>query len=87
MTRWALHMTWLREYWNRWMLLEVFLVTTEHTYAHLAPTWQDHDVLQLITAALKPLNCMTDALSGEHCFSNKAIVELLVGKSAGDKRS
>ncbi|KAJ8358392.1 hypothetical protein AAFF_G00010390 [Aldrovandia affinis] len=32
---------------------------------HLVPTWQDIQVLELVTAALKPLQDFTDALSGE----------------------
>ncbi|KAI2658659.1 E3 SUMO-protein ligase ZBED1 [Labeo rohita] len=36
---------------------------------HLLPTWQDIDVLEAITKALKPLQDFTDALSGEEYVS------------------
>ena len=37
----------------------------DRSSSHLIPSWQDCDILLSITAALKPLKVMTDALSGE----------------------
>ena len=46
------------------------VLSEDITSAHLVPTWQDRDILQSITAAaLKPLKCMTNALSGESCVT------------------
>ena len=45
--------------------------------SHLIPTWQDCDVLDSISAALKPLKEMTDALSGEKCVTVSAVKPLL----------
>lgn len=36
---------------------------------HLAPSWQDVDVMEFIKKALGPLRDFTDALSGEDCVS------------------
>ena len=47
------------------------------TSAHLVPTWQDHDILQSIAAALKPLKYMADALSVESCIIISAVKPLL----------
>ena len=59
------------------MLSEVFLVRTEPLHIYLAPTWQDRDILQSVAATLKPLKCMTDALSGESCVTVSAVKPLL----------
>ena len=53
------------------------VLSEDRTSAHLAPTWQDRDVLQSVAAALKSLKCMTDALSGESCVTVSAIKPLL----------
>ena len=45
--------------------------------SHLIPSWQDCDMLESITAALKPLKVMTDALSGEQCVTISAVISLL----------
>ena len=45
--------------------------------AHLTPTWQDRDILESVAATLKPLKCMTDALSGENCVTVSAVKPLL----------
>ncbi|XP_062312171.1 E3 SUMO-protein ligase ZBED1-like [Osmerus eperlanus] len=47
---------------------------------HLVPTWQDIQVLESVTAALKPLQDFTDALSGEAYVSVsylKPVINLL----------
>ncbi|KAJ8403945.1 hypothetical protein AAFF_G00342950 [Aldrovandia affinis] len=47
---------------------------------HLVPTWQDIQVLESVTAALKPLQDFTDALSGEAYVSVsylKPVIHLL----------
>ena len=49
----------------------------DHTSSHLIPSWQDCDILQSITAALKPLKAMTDALSGEQCVTVSAVKPIL----------
>ena len=43
-----------------------FVSASDRTASHLIPTWQDYDGLDSISAALKPLKEMTDALSGEN---------------------
>ena len=53
------------------------VLSEDRTSAHLVPTWQDHDILHSIAAALKPLKCMTDALSGESCVTISAVKPLL----------
>ena len=45
--------------------------------SHLTPTWQDHDILESVTATLKPLKCMRDALVGENCVTVSAVKPLL----------
>ena len=45
--------------------------------SHLIPSWQNCDILLSITAALKPLKAMTDALSGESCITISAMKPLL----------
>ena len=45
--------------------------------SHLISTWQDHDVLDSVGAALKPLKVMTDALYGEKCITISAVKPLL----------
>ena len=40
------------------------VLSEDRNSAHLALTWQDHDILESVAATLKPLNCLTDALSG-----------------------
>ena len=45
--------------------------------AHLVITWQDRDILESAATTLKPLKCMTDALSGEHCVTVSAVKPLL----------
>ena len=53
------------------------VLSEDRTSAHLVPKWQDCDILHSIAAVLKPLKCMTDALSGENCqhYCSKAIIE------------
>ena len=41
------------------------VLASDRKTSHLIPTWQDCDVLESISAALRPLKEMTDALSGE----------------------
>ena len=53
------------------------VLSEDRTCAHLVPTWQDHDILHSIAAALKPLKCMTDALSGESCVTISAVKPIL----------
>ena len=49
----------------------------DRSSSHLIPSWQDCDILLSITAALKPLKVMTDALSGESCVTISAVKPLL----------
>jgi len=49
----------------------------DRTSAHLSPSWQDRDVLQSISDALKGLKTMTDALSAEKCVTVSAVKPLL----------
>ena len=53
------------------------VLASEGKTSHLIPTWQDCDVLDSISAALKPLKEMTDALSGEKCVTVFAVKHLL----------
>ena len=43
------------------------VLSEDRNSAHLVITWQDCDILESVATTLKPLKCMTDALSGEHC--------------------
>ena len=49
----------------------------DRSSSHLIPSWQDYDILLSITAALKPLKVMTDALSGESCVTISAVKPIL----------
>ena len=40
------------------------VMASDRKTSHLIPTWQDCDVLDSISAALKPLKEMIDVLSG-----------------------
>ncbi len=53
------------------------VLASDRKSSHLIPTWQDCDVLDSISAALKPLKEMTDALSGEKCVTVSAVKPLL----------
>jgi len=41
--------------------------------AHFIPSWQDCDVLDSVTGALKPLKEMTDVLAGEKWVTVSAV--------------
>ena len=53
------------------------VLSEDRTSTHLVPTWQDHDTLHSIAAALKLLKCITDALSGKSCVTISAVKPLL----------
>ena len=53
------------------------VLASDRKTSHLIPSWQDCDVLDSLSAALKPLKEMTDALSGERCVTVSAIKPLL----------
>ena len=53
------------------------MLASDRTASHLIPSWQDCDVLDSISAALKPLKEMTDALSGGKCVTVSAVKPLL----------
>ena len=53
------------------------VLSEDRTSAHLVPAWQDCDILHSIAAILKPLKCMTGALSGESCVTISAVKPLL----------
>ena len=53
------------------------VLASDRKSSHLIPTWQDCDVLDSISAALKPLKETTDALSGEKCVTVSAVKPLL----------
>ena len=53
------------------------VLASDRKTSHLIPTWQNCDVLDSISAALKPLKEMTDALSGEKCVTVSAVKPLL----------
>ena len=52
----------------------------DRSSSHLIPSWQDCDILLSITAALKTLKVMTDALSGESCVPISAILNHIISK-------
>ncbi len=45
------------------------ILSADRKTRHLVPQWQDTDVLESVSKALKPLQEFTDALSGEDYFS------------------
>ena len=49
----------------------------DRSSSHLIPLWQDCDILLSISAALKPLKAMTDALLGESCITISAVKPIL----------
>jgi hypothetical protein len=53
------------------------VLASDRKSSHLIPTWQDYDVLDSISVALKPLKEMTDALSGDKCVTVSAVKPLL----------
>ena len=42
------------------------VLSADHKYSHLLPTWQDTEVLEVINKVLSPLADLTDLLSGEN---------------------
>ena len=42
-----------------------FILASDRKSSHLIPSWQDCDVLDSITGALKPLKGITDVITGE----------------------
>ena len=53
------------------------VLASDRKTSHLIPTWQNCDVLDSISAALKPVKEMTDALSGAKCVIVSAVKPLL----------
>ena len=53
------------------------VLSEDRASPYLAPTWKDRGVLQSIATALKPLTCMTDALSSESCVIVSVVKPLL----------
>ena len=53
------------------------VLASDRQTSHLIPLWQDCDVLDSISTALKSLKEMTDALSGEKCVTVSAVLPLL----------
>ena len=49
------------------------VLASDRKSAHLIPSWQDCDVLDSITGALKPLKEMTDVLAGEKGVTVSAV--------------
>ena len=62
---------------ERIIAIRVVLASDRKT-THLMPSWQDCDVFDSISAALKPLKEMTDALSGEKCVTVSAVKPLSI---------
>ena len=49
------------------------VLSADHKYSHLLPTWQDIEVLEVINEVLSPLADLTDLLSGEKYVSVSSI--------------
>ena len=49
------------------------VLASDRKSSHLIPSWQDYDVLDSITGALKPLKEMTDRLAGEKGVTVSAV--------------
>ena len=46
------------------------VLSADHKYSHLLPTWQDTEVLEAINLVLSSLDDLTDFLSGEDYVSS-----------------
>ena len=75
-TRWGSSYEMVERLIEQMEAIRVVLASDRKT-SHLIPSWQDCDVLDSLSAALKPLKEMTDALSGEKCVTVSAIKPLL----------
>ena len=53
------------------------VLASDRKTSHPIPIWQNCHILDSISAALKPLKEMTDALSGEKCVTVSAVKPLL----------
>ena len=49
------------------------VLSADHKYLHLLPTWQDTEVLEAISTVLSSLDDLTDFLSGKHYVSISSI--------------
>ena len=49
------------------------VLAADHKNSHLIPTWQNFDVLELMQAALGPLEDFTDMLPGEEKVTVSAV--------------
>ena len=52
----------------------------DRSSSHLISLWEDCDILLFITAALKPLKVMTDALSGESCVTISVVKPIFINE-------
>ena len=75
-THWGSSYKMVERFIERMEAVRVVLASDRKT-SHLIPTWQDCDVLDPISAALRPPKEMTDALSGEKCVMVSAVKPLL----------
>lgn len=49
------------------------VLSSDKKTRHLVPTWQDLEVLQAVQKVLKPLQDLTDALSGEEYVTKQKL--------------
>lgn len=88
-TRWGSRLQMIERVLEQEKAITQVLATDKKT-RHLVPTWQDIMVLESVTAALKPLQDFTDALSGEAYVSLsylKPVIHLLKTEILSPKES
>ena len=75
-TRWGSSYEMVERMIEQMEAVRIVLASDRQT-SHLIPSWQDCDILDAISTALKSLKEMTDALSGEKCVTVSGVLPLL----------